>query len=181
MQCVPVNCLENIDNKGRGRVVAAAFLNWEQMLLASFFYDLTGDWSVLVYFYGPIGLMLIINIALFSVTCKSLYDIQKSLTCHQGNRKVSQWRRHTTSRATLELNRLKHRLVSYNCEFKKKDFGYAPQLILWQDHVYIVNFKPNLLLIVMVYHSLNHPKRWVFAWRLTPQDGRGRLQRAATL
>ena len=57
----------------------------------------------------------------------------------------------------------------------------ALQLILRQNCACIVTFNPNLSLIVMVYHSLNHPGRWVSGCRLTPQDARGRLLTPTTL
>lgn len=68
-----------------------------------------GDWSVLIYFYGPVGCLLLANLTFFIDTSISLMKIQKSLECHEGRRKVSRWRRNTLRGSPTELSKINHR------------------------------------------------------------------------
>ena len=82
------------------------FLEWT---LLNVLLLLAGDWSVFIYFYSPIGIMLIVNLIFFTFTSVSLHQIKKGLSCHEGRRKVSMWRRNSKNNDIMELSKISDR------------------------------------------------------------------------
>ena len=87
-----------------------------------------------MYFYGPVGCLLIVNFASFAWTSVGLFRLQKSLSPENGPSSSSGkhlWRRHSKNRCQAKLNDVKQRLCLHLKLFGVMGLSWAFELLAW--------------------------------------------------
>ena len=116
-----------------GLIEVFAPASWLKPNLGSYSCWFHGQWVVVMYFYGPVGCLLIVNFASFAWTSVGLFRLQKSLSengpSSSGGKHL--WRRHSKNRCQAKLNDVKQRLCLHLKLFGVMGLSWAFELLAW--------------------------------------------------